>query len=61
MSSDTADKILFSDWLVNLKLWLGEPFKRRISTLYTDTHTDTHHTAVELLTFTVKKGCMICV
>ena len=34
MSSDTADKILSSDWLVSLKLcsdWLDEPFKRRIS------------------------------
>ena len=34
MSADTADKILFSDWSVSLKLssdWLGEPFIRRIS------------------------------
>ena len=39
MSADTADKILSSDWLVNLKLcsdWLDKPFKRRISKVETD-------------------------
>ena len=45
MSADIADKILSSDWSVSLNVcsdWLDEPFKRRISTLYTHTHTHTH-------------------
>ena len=43
MSADTADKILSFDWLVSLKLcsdWLDEPFKRRISKVETDRHTN---------------------
>ena len=42
-SADTADRILSSDWLVSLKLCsdcLDELFKRRISRVETNKHTN---------------------
>ena len=56
MSADTADKILSSDWLVNLKLcsdWLGEPLTDELlKWRQTDKFTVVFYSSIKLCTHT---------